>query len=231
MIQDLLFGDKERDQWIQSVLATFPKNSRLLDAGAGQCKNKQFCDDFQYISQDFCEYKGGAGAGGIQKEVWDTSSIDIVSDIIAIPEPDESFDAILCIAVIEHIPRPDLALKEFYRLLKDGGTLILSAPFASTTHFAPYHYYSGFTRFFYEKYLDDLDFKEVTIEPNGNFFDFMAATLSQLPLFIDNFTADKIHFDDTDSIQRLVSLMQSASLHQKGADELLNFGYNIKAVK
>ena len=78
-------------------------------------------------------------AEGLQTGEWDTSRIDLVSDITEIPAPDASFDAILCSEVLEHIPEPTHALDEFMRLLRPGGTLILSAPFASLVHFAPYH--------------------------------------------------------------------------------------------
>ena len=92
-----------------------------------------------FIAQ-FRQYTGGGVlAEGLQTGEWDTSRIDLVSDITEIPAPDASFDAILCSEVLEHIPEPTHALDEFMRLLRPGGTLILSAPFASLVHFAPYH--------------------------------------------------------------------------------------------
>ena len=84
---------------------------------------------------------------------WDTSHIDLVSDITAIPAPDASFDAIVCSEVLEHVPEPTHALDEFARLLKPSGKLILTAPFASLVHMAPYHYCSGFSRYWYEYHL------------------------------------------------------------------------------
>lgn len=81
------------------------------------------------------------------------ASDPLVSDITMIPAPDASFDAILCSEVLEHVPEPTHALDEFVRLLKPGGTLILTAPFASLVHMAPYHYCSGFSRYWYEHHL------------------------------------------------------------------------------
>jgi len=78
---------------------------------------------------------------------WDTSRIDIGSDITSIPESDESLDAILCTEVLEHVPEPTHALDEFKRLLKLGGLLILTAPSGSNVHMAPYHFCSGFSRY------------------------------------------------------------------------------------
>ena len=47
----------------------------------------------------------------------------------------------------KHVPEPTHALDEFARLLKRGGKLILTAPFASLVHMAPYHYCTGFSRY------------------------------------------------------------------------------------
>lgn len=48
--------------------------------------------------------------------------LDYVGDIWDINEVDDSFDAILCKEVFEHIPYPNETLKEFARLLKSGGS-------------------------------------------------------------------------------------------------------------
>lgn len=48
--------------------------------------------------------------------------VDIVSDIAATPEPAESFDAILCPSVFEHIVNLETVVREFSRLCR-GGTL------------------------------------------------------------------------------------------------------------
>ncbi len=90
---------------------------------------------------------------------WDNTKLDIVSDITSIPLPDASVDAIMCTEVFEHIPDPIAAVKEFGRLVKPGGYLLITAPFASLTHFAPYHFASGLSRFFYEKHLPDQEFR------------------------------------------------------------------------
>ena len=48
-------------------------------------------------------------------------------DITDIPYPDGSFDAILCIHVLEHIPAEDVALSELLRVLKPGGWAIVQS--------------------------------------------------------------------------------------------------------
>ena len=115
-------NELNRQVWLKKTLATLSAGSRILDAGAGELKNRQHCGHLEYVSQDFGQYEGqrGAPAEGLQKKSWDTSSIDLVSDISAIPAPDASFDSILCSEALEHVPGPTRALDEFARLLKPG---------------------------------------------------------------------------------------------------------------
>ncbi len=52
-----------------------------------------------------------------------------VSDITkTLPFEDSEFDCVLLGEVIEHIPNPDDLLREIRRVLKEGGTLIISTP-------------------------------------------------------------------------------------------------------
>jgi ubiquinone/menaquinone biosynthesis C-methylase UbiE len=117
---------------------------------------------------------------GLQRENWDTSRIDIVSDITMIPVPDASFDAILCSEVLEHVPDPTQALDEFARLLKMDGKLILTAPFSSLVHMAPYHYCSGFSRYWYEHHLPLRGFKIEELSSNGDWFAYVEQELKRL---------------------------------------------------
>ena len=146
-------NEEFRNQWLARKLGEITSGLRLLDAGAGELRNKFLCAHLNYVSQDVCQYEGSGDGKGLHTGDWDTSNIDIVCDIVNIPEPDDSFDVILCSEVFEHLPDPLTALDEFSRLLKPGGKLIITAPFSSLVHFAPYHYATGFSRYWYEYHL------------------------------------------------------------------------------
>lgn len=110
-----------RDAWLEKVLGQIPDGSKILDAGAGELQYKKYCDHLEYVSQDFGQYDGKGDSIGLQKtQGWDNTKLDIVSDITNIPVSDASFDAVMCIEVLEHIPEPILAIKEFYRILRGG---------------------------------------------------------------------------------------------------------------
>lgn len=71
---------------------------------------------------------------------------DIVGDVHHLPFPDNSEDAIVCIAVLEHVENPIRAMEEIYRCLKPGGYAFIYVPFLYYYH-AESGYYGDFWRF------------------------------------------------------------------------------------
>jgi SAM-dependent methyltransferase len=63
--------------------------------------------------------------------------IQIFSPIHAIPKPDDTFDTIVCLAVLEHVENPDECVAEMFRVLKPGGHVIASVPFMQPEHKVP----------------------------------------------------------------------------------------------
>jgi len=217
--------------WLEAALKKIPAGSRILDAGAGELDKKRFCSHLNYVSQDFAQYDGQGDGRGKHTQTWDNSKLDIISDITAIPEPTGSFDAIMCIEVFEHIPDPISAIKEFSRLLKPGGYLIITAPFCSSTHFAPYHFYTGFNTYFYDKHLPANGFAISEINENGNFFEYVAQELLRVPDCAATYTGKGISLINKMAIMKVVFLLNKLSKKDKGSKEFLNCGLHVFARK
>lgn len=223
-------NEENRVQWIESSLKNIPPGLTLLDAGAGESQFKKFCSHLNYIAQDFGQYDGN-GDVGLQMGSWDNSGLDIVSDITAIPLPDASVDAIMCTEVFEHIPDPIAAVKEFNRLLKPGGYLLITAPFASITHFAPYHFASGFNRFWYEKHLPDNNFRIDELALNGNYFEYIAQENRRIKRIAGKYANKRLNILEKIIIHLNLLILQRISARDKGSSELLCYGIHIFARK
>ncbi len=224
-------NEQVRQNWVKQKLESLPKDIKILDAGAGEQQYKGYCKHLKYVSQDFAQYVPTQLNNGLQMPSWDYGKLDIISDITSIPQPNESFDAILCTEVFEHIPHPILAINEFSRLLKSGGTLLLTAPFCSMTHFAPYHYYSGFNRFFYEKHFADNQLEIISIEYNGNYFDYVEQEIARTPYISVEYTNTKINFIEKIALKIVSKMLRRFSQKKNNSAELLNFGLHIVAKK
>ncbi len=220
-----------REEWLKKVLSEIPKGKKILDAGAGESQYKIYCEHLDYIAQDFAMYDGVGDSKGIQKEKRDYSNLDIVSDITSIPIENDYFDAVMCIEVFEHLPNPIEALLELNRVLKPGGKLILTAPFASLTHYSPYHYATGFNKYFYEHHLKKIDHDSIRIEANGNYFEFLAQEVRRINTVSQKYSGKETNLLVKLGINIVLYFLNSSSLNDKGSDEILNFGYNVISTK
>ena len=215
-----------RVNWIEKTLSKIPSGLTILDAGAGESQFRKFCSHLNYIAQDFGQYNG-TGDIGLQTGKWDNSKLDIVSDIVDIPLPENSVDAIMCTEVLEHIPDPVAALKEFSRLLKPGGYLLITAPFASLTHFAPFHFASGLSRFFYEHHFKNLGFSIDDLQLNGNYFEYIAQENRRIKSMAQQYGGTRLTLIDKIIIHLNLALLQKLSKKDKGSSELLCYGVHV----
>jgi len=223
-------NESERVEWLAKTLKNIP-SGKILDAGAGECQFEKFCNHLEYVSQDFAQYDGFGDKGGLQTKNWDNTKLDIVSDITNIPVEDASFDVVMCTEVFEHIPNPLLAIKEFSRILKPGGTLIITAPFNSLTHFSPYHFCSGFNRYFYKINLTNNNFAIKEISPNGNYFKFIAQEIRRIPYVAENYSKSKIGLFSKIILFFALIILKRINKKDINSNTLACFGYHVVANK
>jgi len=79
-------------------------------------------------------------------DIVNTYHPDIVGDIQHLSFENNSVDAVICIAVLQHVERPHDALNEIYRVLKPGGHVFLYVPFLYYYH-GQSGYYKDYWRF------------------------------------------------------------------------------------
>jgi SAM-dependent methyltransferase len=222
-------NESNRHEWVAGALASLPPGGRILDAGAGQQPYRRHCAHLQYVSQDFGQYDPAENPDGLQMREWHYGGLDHECDIASIPEPNGSFDVILCTEVFEHLPNPLAAVREFARLLRPGGQLLLTAPFTSLTHFAPHHYATGFNRFFYETHLPAHGFFIEEITPNGNYFDVVAQEVRRVKSMAQRYVGRRPHVLERLATKVLLAMLRRLSQQGAASSELGCFGLHVRA--
>jgi SAM-dependent methyltransferase len=139
-----------------------PLNScrgRLLDVGAGNAPYRDLLPvGVEYFGVDV-EISGDFGMS--------RRSGVIYYDGKKLPYDDGSFDHVLCTEVIEHVPDTTAFLLDLKRVLRHGGSLILTVPWSARIHHLPYDY-SRFTRFGLTELLKSAGFSGIAIKERGN---------------------------------------------------------------
>jgi SAM-dependent methyltransferase len=102
---------------------------------------------------------------------------DIVGDVHHLPIADESFDMVVCTTVLEHVQDPKQAVAEMRRVLKTGGTLLLTIPFTFPMHGVPTDFWRV-TEYGMRELLKDFTITE--IEAHGRPFETVAALLQRI---------------------------------------------------
>lgn len=109
---------------ISQVRACFP-NPKILVVGAGGRKHGEAGDQITCIDV-------AMGPG-----------VDYVADAHDLPFPDDAFDMVIAIALLEHVADPQRCVTEFGRVLRPDGFVYAITPFLQPVHMGAY----DFTRY------------------------------------------------------------------------------------
>lgn len=144
-------------RWLQDV-ALPAAHGVLLDYGCGGQPYRQFFSSriARYIGADVAAAKG------------------IKLDLEFLPDQpialeDRSVDTVLANQTLEHVRDAHLYLSECNRVLRPGGTLILTAPMQWRHHEVPYDYLR-FTRYGIQSFLGAHGFEITNLTPSGGVY-------------------------------------------------------------
>lgn len=156
---------------IKNELPTF--KGKVLDIGCGQ-------SPYRYLlNASATEYKG--------IDVVEASSFDYVNNDITlfdgeiIPFEDNTFDAIICTEVLEHVYNYQTLVDEMYRVSKPNARAIITIPFSARYHYIPYDFFR-YTPSALEKIFSK--FSKMEITPRGT--DVLSICAKIIVLFFRN---------------------------------------------
>jgi len=139
-------------------------SGRVLDAGAGA------------LTYAFLLAPRASEYLAIDIEVTD-SRLAARADVCRLPFADASMDTIFCSQVLEHVTHPWEAMKEFARVLRPQGTLLLTVPHLAYLHGQPHDYFR-YTQYGLGRLAADAGMKVREMRPAGGFLCFLAEPFS-----------------------------------------------------
>jgi SAM-dependent methyltransferase len=135
----------------------------VIDAG---CGDKPYREFFQ-----------SRAARYIGLDVANNGSAEIVCDVRYLPIAHSSADTVVLLQVLDDVPEPVQLLEEIRRVLRPGGSLILSVNQCWRLHNAPHDYFR-FTPFGLRYLFERVAMNVVTINPMGGMWAFLGTRLA-----------------------------------------------------
>ena len=147
-----------------------PKGGKVLDYGSGDRPYEPF------LKERFGSYIAGDHPEANKKHEA-RPDVYIVDERIDLD--DDSVDCVLLTEVMEHIFRPAVALNEINRVLKPGGYVIASVPFAMREHEQPYDFYR-YTSFAIRNLAADAGFEVIELDYVGDMVGVVASLILRM---------------------------------------------------
>jgi SAM-dependent methyltransferase len=155
-----------------TVVKQIHPENKVLDAGAGSGRYRNALSFARYEATDFAD-------------IFDQGSkdkMDFICSLDDIPKPDNTYDVIVNMQVLEHVEYPEKVISELHRILKPGGKLFLSTSQTFGIHGAPYNFFF-YTRYGLESLFRRAGFEDIRITPRGGVFWVLAKIFNILPTY------------------------------------------------
>lgn len=162
-----------RDMWIQTFAQSVSAGAKVIDVSAGAKPYAHLWNHTRYYTHEFSNNTDIID-GFRAETAASPKSHDFGGDITNTSAPSGEFDVVILTEVLEHVPEPLEAIREVARLAKPGGSILVTSPFTSGTHQAPYHFYAGFGPTWYTYAAQKHGLEIVSISSQGDYFKLMA---------------------------------------------------------
>jgi SAM-dependent methyltransferase len=106
-----------RDRFIGTFIADLPPHALVVNVGCGVVRRFE-----------------SAGTRYLATDLRVLPNVDFAADAGALPLTEGSADLVVALELLEHVPKPEAVLSEVTRVLKPGGTAIISVPSAVPRH-------------------------------------------------------------------------------------------------
>ena len=160
------------DCFMREAAGRIPPGAVLLDAGAGDSPYRPYFAHTRYIAADFAA-----------TDYHRFQTLGLACDLARLPLGANSFDAIVCTQVLEHVPEPGQVIQEFFTALKPGGQLFLTVPQSWELHEEPYDFFR-YTRYGLAYLLQRAGFEAFDIRPRGGYFYLLAERIRYVPRYL-----------------------------------------------
>jgi SAM-dependent methyltransferase len=201
LVSPTLDSTTENIQQLTDLLLKTTNNPQVLVVGGGT------------VGQSMDALYANPRISIVAFDIYSSPHVQFVADGHQIPLSDQSFDAVIIQAVLEHVLEPAVVVAEIYRVLKDQGIVYAETPFMQHVHEGAY----DFTRYTESghRYL----FKDFELLNSG----ISAGAGTQLLWSIDNF------FRGLFRSKKLGQVIKLSFFWLQYFDKLIPESYNIDA--
>jgi SAM-dependent methyltransferase len=201
---------------LDRFLARHARTERTLDVGSSSGFYSKY-----FPNRVALDHRAGPG-------------VQVVCDAHNLCFGDGVFDVVLCTEVLEHLVDPRRAIGEMHRVLRGGGTLLLTTRFLFPIHDSPGDYYR-FTRFGLEHLL--MGFGAAEIEEETNPIGTLAVLIQRLGIQTQTLWWRPLRLG-WHLLARVVQRLSFVTTAEYGdsrrtpaAHSIMTSGYYVKAVK
>ncbi|HVM59157.1 MAG TPA: class I SAM-dependent methyltransferase [Candidatus Paceibacterota bacterium] len=113
---------------LEAFITRYGTEERILDVGSGGSAYSRYFPNRVTVDIDPARHP------------------EIVADAHALPFKEDEFSLVLCTEMLEHTKHPEIVARELMRVLKPGGTLVLTTRFVYPLHDTPNDFFR-FTKY------------------------------------------------------------------------------------